>query len=274
MTVGALNPIFSPCPVWLDMAGCGGGLNNWLNVLEKKNKELKAQGKKELSRYHASDCSFRYNEFKDWTVPEQIEFTDQLIRKVFRHPMVIISYTLDTRDLVAEFPEAKEKPHGLAHILLLNHIVKYIAEKVLTDKRYLKDRIVLIHDRSEYDTVLLEAFNHLKNDETLVNRDRFTTIAPMGWEDCVPLQPADMIAYSNFKTVERETAGHKRRKDFALILDLSSIGGRGVKLQRPAFREIREKLDDKSKKILFENARIRPIRKARRKVGKRATQRD
>jgi hypothetical protein len=82
----------------------------------------------------------------------------------------------------------------------LNHIVKYIAEKIPPDKRYVDDRIALIHDRSEYDAVLLEAFNHLKSDETLLNRERFTTITPVGWEDSVPLQPADMIAYSNFKT--------------------------------------------------------------------------
>jgi hypothetical protein len=233
----------------------------WLNVLEKKNEHLRAHGRTVLSRYHAADCSFRYKEFADWTVSEQIEFTDQLIRKVFRHPMVIISYTLDLRDLVAEFPEAKKNPFSLAQILLLNHIVTYIAEKVLADKRYLSDQIALIHDRSAFNAVLLEAFNHLKNDKTLLNRERFTTIIPMGWEDCVPLQPADMIAYSNFKTVER---GHKHRKDFALILDLDSIGGRGVFLQKAAFREIRERLDKESETILFENARIRLPRKGRR----------
>jgi hypothetical protein len=142
----------------------------------------------------------------------------------------------------------------------LNHIVKYIAEKIPPDKRYVDDRIALIHDRSEYDAVLLEAFNHLKSDETLLNRERFTTITPVGWEDSVPLQPADMIAYSNFKTVER---GHKKRKDFELILDLDSIGGRGVFLKEQAFREIRKKIDTESKTILFKNARISP-RKHRR----------
>jgi hypothetical protein len=236
----------------------------WLNVLEKKNEQLKAQGRTLLSRYHAADCSFRYKEFADWTVKEQIEFTDQLIRKVFRHPMVIIAYTLGLRDLVAEFPEAQKNPLPLAQILLLNHIVKFIAEKVLADKRYLSDEIALIHDRSAFNSVLLEAFNHLKNDELLVNRKRFTTITSMGWEDCVPLQPADMIAYSNFKTVER---GHQKRKDFALILDLDSIGGRGVFLRKAAFCEIRKKLDKVSETILFANARIRPIKKDKRNTG-------
>jgi hypothetical protein len=85
----------------------------------EEESELKAQGRKELSRYHASDCSFRYKEFADWSVAEQIEFTDQLIRKVFRHPLVIVSYTLDTRDLIAEFQESKGKsPWVGAHTLV------------------------------------------------------------------------------------------------------------------------------------------------------------
>ena len=243
----------------------------WLGILEKKNKELRAQRRKELSRYHASDCSNLKKEFNGWTQTEQIEFVDQFIRKVFRYPMVIVSYTLNLDDMIAEFPEAKENPYPLGHILLLNHIVKFIAEKILADKRYLQDRIALIHDRSDYDTVLLEAFNHLRRDETLINHERLATIAPMGWEECIPLQPADMIAYSNFRTVER---GHKKRKDFELILDLDSIGGRGVFLTRQAFREIREKLDDESEKILFENARIRPLREVGGEPAQSATQRD
>ncbi len=225
----------------------------WLKVLRMKNKELKAQGRMELSRYHASECSNLKREFEDWTIPEQIEFVGQFVKKVFRHPMGISSYTLDLRDLVAEFPEARNDPYPLAYILLLNHIVKYIAEKILSDKRYIDDRIALIHDRGSYDTVLLEAFSNLRNDETLMHRDRFTTIEPMGWEECIPLQPADLIAFCNFKTIER---GHKKRKDFELILDLHSIGGRGVFLTRQAFVEIKQKLNGKSQRALFKNARI------------------
>jgi hypothetical protein len=56
-----------------------------------------------------------------------------------------------------------------------------------------------------------------------------------------------------------------QRKDFELILDLDSIGGRGVFLKRQAFRDIREKIDPESKRILFKNARISP-RKHRRKT--------
>jgi hypothetical protein len=244
----------------------------WLQVLQKKNAELKIQGRKQLSRYHAADCSNLKKEFADWTIPEQIAFTEQLIDRVFRrHPMWITSYTLDLRDLVAHFPEAKENPYGLAHVLLLHHIMKFIADTVLADKRYIEDRILLIHDRSDYDAVLLDAFNQMKKDEKLVNHERFTAIVPMGWEDCVPLQPADLLAYGNFRTV---AAGHRMRKDLRLIVDLDSFGGRGVFLTKEAFKEIRGKQDEESLKALFEIARIRPLREVGSEPTQSATQRD
>jgi hypothetical protein len=67
-------------------------------------------------------------------------FMSCLIKVFQSYPLVIISYTLDIRDLIAEFPEAKGDPYGLAHVFLLTHIMKYIAEKILSDPRYIKDR--------------------------------------------------------------------------------------------------------------------------------------
>ncbi len=229
----------------------------WLNHLEKKNSQLKAGGRTELSRFHAADCSSRFGEFKGWTVPEQTEFMAGLIRVFQRHSLVIISYTVDLKDLIAEFPEAKNNPRGLAHVLLLTHIMKYIADKILGDPRYADEDISLVHDRSNYDAVLREAFDHMRNDQTFARRERFTGISAKGWEDCVPLQLADFLAYENFKIIERESAGHPRRKSMELILELDSFGGRGAKLQREGIRQIKSKLHDESKEILFGNARIR-----------------
>ncbi len=230
--------------------------NEWVKCLEKKNEQLKSQGRPLISRYHAADCSSCFREFKGWTPEEQIDFVKCLIRVFQRHPLVISSYTLDVRDLIAEFPEAEKEPYGLAHILLLNHIMKYVAEKILGDPRWPTDRLALVHDRGAFDAVLAEAFGYMKNDETLLHHECFTTITSTKWEEAIPLQAADLLAYENFRCVERETAGHKRRKALELILDLDSIGGRGVKIQRQGFKEIRARLDKESTRILFANARI------------------
>jgi hypothetical protein len=97
----------------------------------------------------------------------------------------------------------------------------------------------------------------MKNEGTLKNGERFTTIAPMGWEDCVPLQPADLIAYENFKIVERNSKGKKRRISMERILDLDSFGGRGASLNREALKEIRSALDEDSLRSLLEFAGIK-----------------
>jgi hypothetical protein len=228
----------------------------WLNCLEKKNKQLKAGRRKELSRFHAADCSSRLGEFKGWAVDEQKEFMSCLIRVFQRHPLAIISYTLDLRDLAAEFSEAKKNPRGLAHIFLLTHQMKYIADKILSDSRFIEEQIELVHDRSTYGAILLEAFNHMKNDATFIGREKFLTLSSKTWKDCILLQLADLLAYENFKIIERELAGQPRRKSMERILNLDSFGGRGVKLQRAGIREIKRKLDEESKQVLFANARI------------------
>jgi len=233
----------------------------WLNCIEKKNRQLRAEGRRELSRFHAADCSSLVGEFKGWTVTEQVEFMAGLIKVFRRHPLAVISYTLDLRDLIAELPESEANPRGLAHVLLLTHIMKFIAEKILSDRRYTDEEITLVHDRSDCDAVLLEAFDHMRNDKTFVRREQFAGISAQRWKDCIPLQLADFLAYENFKVIERESAGHPRRRSMELILELDSFGGRGAKLQRAGIREIKGKLDDESKEILFRNARIRPLRR-------------
>lgn len=233
--------------------------NLWLNCLEKMNKQLRGQGRKELSRYHASDCSCRLGEFADWTTDEQRQLTQQLLAIFSRHPLVVISYTVDLNDIVAEIPESHENPKGIAHVILLTNLMVKIGERVFDNKRfdYSKDCIALVHDRGDVDAILLEAFHHMKNDETFKHRKQFTTLESMSWKDCVPLQAADLLAYENFKAIERGGAGHKRRKTLELLLDLRSFGGLGTKLTRVGIREIIQKHDEKSKKILFANARIR-----------------
>jgi hypothetical protein len=231
--------------------------NAWVNWLDKKNQELKKQGRKELSRYKASDCSCFHNEFEDWDKDEQIAFLEGLLNVFRRHTTAIISYTVDLKHIAEEMPGTKEKAQAVAYILLLHNIMVWIGERLLEDKRYAAERISLIHDRtSRHDSVLLDAFNAMKDDESFKHRNRFTTIAPMGWEDCILLQPADLIAYENFKIIERTHAGQKKRRIMELLLDLSSVGGRGVELTRQGIKEINEKQTDESRRALYENARI------------------
>ena len=165
----------------------------WIKLLEETNKSLEAQGRKQLSRYHAADCSSCYNDFQGWTRDEQIEFTTKIINIFRRHPMLIASYTVNLRELVDEIPETKPSPLRFAYVILLNHLMIEIGNLVVNRKEYSNDRVALIHDRCDYDAALLEMFNYVKADPAFKYRNLYSTIAPMSWEDCVPLQPADLL---------------------------------------------------------------------------------
>jgi hypothetical protein len=235
--------------------------NEFEKLLEKTNASLKAQGRPTISRYHATDCSNLKNEFRDWSVDEQIEFTKGIVQIVRTHPLVVVSYSINLKELVKEIPETKSNLQGFAYVLLLYHLMVEIGNVVLSQPRYSKDRLALVHERCPFDSALLEAFNQMKNDESFQYRDRFTTIVSMGWEDCVPLQLADLLAYENFKEAQRSSVQRPRRKSLASLLDLNNFGGRAKGLDRHWIREYKkvfDAMDETTKHLLLTTARIVP----------------
>ena len=66
----------------------------------------------------------------------------------------------------------------------------------------------------------------------------------MCWEDCIPLQPADLIAYENMKESEKHLDNRLcRRKSLMGILELSNFGGRLEHLDRDTIKELKHYID-------------------------------
>lgn len=225
--------------VWLSIE------ERWKAVLEKKNAGLLAAGRKLISRYHASNCSSRVGEFEGWSVPEQVEFSKELISILNSETIESYGYTLSLKRLKAEVPEVSKNPEGFARILLLQMLMNEIGERRLARQ---KDVLVsLIHDRSDYDGVMSDAFNDMLQDEKFKFRNRFTTIASQSWRQCIALQPADLIAYENFKESERHmrNLARERRKSLTAILDEGPglFGGSVGGWTQATYEEVRRQLD-------------------------------
>jgi len=236
----------------------------WLQMLEEVNRRLRQQGRKELSRYHATDCSNSQGEFRGWSKDEQKELT-QMILEIFKdHLFHTNSYSINLTELVKEIPETKTNPKGFAYVLLLHNLMLELCRGVLAKH---KDAIMgLTHDHCEYDAALLEAFNQMLDDPAFKCRDRFTSITPARWQQCIPLQPADLIAYENYKEALRrkEMSRRKRRTTLRLILDHNpkSIGGNLQSFNRASlqhFKTVFDGLNDETRHILLRTARIRQI---------------
>lgn len=231
--------------------------DDWKTCLRDKNHELQRAGRKQISRYHASDCSNRRKEFKGWSIGERDEFAKALLAIFKKYSFNVHSYGVHLGEMVEEIPVTAPNPVGFAYVIILSFMMLDMADTTLEQNEGL---LRLFHDHCDYDAALIEAFNHMVEDDTLKHRHRFISLAPERWEYCIPLQSADLIAYENLKELERVYDGRTRRKSLESILSDGKLGGDAVRFDRPnlkVMRQIVDDMDEYSKEILLANARIR-----------------
>lgn len=189
--------------------------------MEEKNADLRCAGRPEITRYHASKINNYADDFEGWDDKERREFHETLMRKVFaRHFMGYEGYAINLQELVELWPEAKHGALEFAYASLTKFLMIEIGKGM---SREIPDwTIILFHDRCSYDAIYLSALNQLINDPGFKYRDCFASIAPVGWEQCIALQPADLIAYENMKEIYTsfETKTRGRRKIFTRLLSL------------------------------------------------------
>jgi hypothetical protein len=240
---------------WFEMA--------WVKVLEDKNVELARQNRPLIYRYHAADCSSVTGEFEGWSVQEQIEFSLKLLNVFRRHEVHIHSFDIPLQLLVQEIPETADNPVGFAYVILLFYLMRQICERTLS--LYPNDLLSLHHDHCDYDGALADAFGQVMDDPSSKCSNQFTSITPERWQNCIMLQPADLIAFENFKEAMQHYYPNPkvkgRRKSLKALLDIDGIGARASSLGLDVIRELRkqiEAMDKQTKKRLFDAARIKP----------------
>lgn len=220
--------------------------NSWEKRFGSINAKLAAQGRRLISRYHAADCSSRQGEFRGWSIEEQTDLTKSILRIVKTNPLNVIAYSAPLKDLVTVFPEHKDDPIRPCYALLLKFLmVEFMCQIEDIGKRGMdvsNVRLALVHDRCKYDGILLDAFNSMIADRTFRGKHLFSTITPMSWQECMPLQLADLLAYENFKESERVETGRKRRKTLELMLG-DGLGGRSRVFDRRGLQEIKSAME-------------------------------
>jgi hypothetical protein len=223
----------------------------WKLHLNAKNRELKRSGRQTISRYHASDCSGRRNEFEGWTHDERDAFVIGLFGIFKRIPVHAVAIDIDLDELYEVFPEwASSDRLGHAYWVLTKFVMNTIGDDFDTfaDGNVTpgKHKITLFHDRTggngRYDPVILRSFNGQVADPNYEHTHYFTTIAPLGWEDCVALQPADLVAFEMFKEAELRLKNLKPRKAFSALLDNRSFGIHKKSFTKAAIEHMREQI--------------------------------
>jgi len=232
----------------------------WLKCLEKKNAELIAANRKPITRFHAADCNGRHGDFEGWDRDtEQIPFVADLLSILVKYRMDAVAFTVNLKELEQRIPASRHNPLRFAYVILLQQIMLTVANTTLTENH--EAFLTLIHDRGNFDAVYLDSFNAIVKCDafTFPRKDQFTTIAPMCWEKCTLLQPADFMAYENFRESDNQFFGIKRRKSLETLINKGKIGGSLHALTRDSLDRYAKWLDaapPPARKLILDSARV------------------
>ena len=219
-TVFVLSCLLSTGSEWAHI------VNKWKRCLRHKNKELVTAGRKPISRYHASESNARDNEFEGWNKDELREFSIKLISILGGRGTDTAAYCVNLNELRNIFMEkAKEDVLVPAYDLLTQYVVTELGsryERVLDQNV----KITLFHDwAGKYNAVISNAFSRLIDQPDFRFKSLFTTIAPLHWEDCIALQPADLVAFEMMKAEQQRLVGRKAlRPSLQSLIDLGNFG--------------------------------------------------
>lgn len=233
---------------------------DWKGVIDAKNNALAKQGRKRIRRFHAVDLNNFAEDFEGWTSDERKDFSKDLLH-VFEKPSNRVngfSCSIELQRLTRLIPETKDDPIGFANSLLLKFLMDEIGDDFskANNGDVSRLKVALIHDRGSYNGVLQEAFQAQLKEPLFKYPSLFTTLAPMGWDDCIPLQPADLLASENFKETLRHVSqsekdrNRDRRIPLKELLNSPSFGGFGKCLGEDAILELRRLMDEKTSRII------------------------
>lgn len=100
----------------------------------------------------------------------------------------------------------------------------------------------MFHDRTafdgKYDPTILKAFNAQLAKWSASSY--FTTIAPLAWEHCISLQPADLVAFEVFKEAQARKELRDTRKSLKILFNLPAFGVHVKTLDRAVILKFRE----------------------------------
>jgi hypothetical protein len=182
----------------------------WKQRLDYENRKSAEGGFPPISRYHATDCANLKNEFNKqngWNIDRQIRLSKKLCGIIASNAPIGIVIGGTTEDFKRNFPaEEKDLKRVMYRFTFIMHLL-VIAD--VMKQKFPDDRVTVYWDRSkEYGSIARAEFDgFVKNPEVKDLARFFVTGAPLAWEDCVALQPADLMAYEGFKRVSDVKSG-------------------------------------------------------------------
>jgi len=225
----------------------------WSERIAYENRISAKHGFPAISRYHATDCANLKREFsesKGWSVERQIRLSKKLCGIVASHAPVGIVQGGLVDGMIRHWPRdnTEDFRKDLYYISFGMYLVA-LGEKMALG--YQSDRVTVFYDRGkELGAIAQMTFKRFKEDPATADLAQyFVTCAPMDWQMCVPLQPADLLAYEGLKRIQQKVSGIN-----GIRKSLQAILGERTQIEfgwatEPNFAEMRRLADQRRKNL-------------------------
>jgi hypothetical protein len=184
---------------WLCGQRCWSDIERkWGQRVEYERRQSAKRSERQISRFHASDCSNRRGEYEQWTPVRQKLFVRRLVDVLIQNKPFAIAHTCSFEDLTSLYPCSRSRAQKRMYRLCLYRCLMEVCEVV--EKYFPGDFVKVIHDQG-FNGEAQKAFDAVRKHH---DRQRvLCSITAMEWKDSVALQAADLISYEGMKASSR-----------------------------------------------------------------------
>ena len=166
----------------------------WRKLERKWKRRVRKAG---VSRFHAAPLNCYDGEFESWKgTNKSKEFVVPLLNIIKHRQLVGFSFAMFIDDYKKCTSQAAKDKLGTPYLCCFKHCIAMAAQTMDMPP---EDKFAVIIDRNPEEKEAVKLFYRIKDDSTVPYRHRLASCEPGSWEEYVPLQPADMIAYDTFK---------------------------------------------------------------------------
>jgi hypothetical protein len=181
----------------------------WRKIIIGERIRSEKKGFPPISSYHATDCANLQKEFSaanGWDINRQIRLTKRLCGVIGSHTMAGFVIGGSVADVQKHLSPGSDIPKDFLYSICFKTCLIQITGWLHAIA--VEPQVSVFYERSDFDKLAREAFEMMANDKNRVYHS-IVSAEPKGWEDCIPLQAADFMAYEGFRAVGSSLKGVK-----------------------------------------------------------------
>lgn len=198
----------------------------WAEIERRWRQENERVG---VKRYHAANVNARSGEFEGWEKDKQILYSKNLIQilRDQRRKLHALSCSIWASDYYRIINDEGRRKLGRPYVACFKSCVATIAREMEIRDFEPEDKFAVVLERNDFEDEAVEVFYTMKDTKEWPYHHRLATCAPGSYEDFVPLECADLIAYETFRLIHDGAKDDKVRKALRLMFDANGFLGYG-----------------------------------------------